>query len=74
MKSVNFLFDALVGPILNYGAEVWGIYEGKDVEMLHTKFCRWILNVKKSTNLSGLYEELGGSPLVTSRKISMIRY
>ena len=68
------LFDALVGPILNYGAEVWGMYEAKDVEMLHTKFCRWILNVKKSTNLSGLYGELGRSPLVTSRKISMIRY
>ena len=68
------LFDALVTPILNYGAEVWGMYEAKDVEMLHRKFCRWILNVKKSTNLSGLYGELGRSPLNINRKIIMIRY
>ena len=30
-----------------YSAEVWDAYEGKDVEVIHTKFCRWILNVKK---------------------------
>ena len=35
------------------------MYEAKDVEMLHTQFCRSILNVNKSTNLSGLYGELG---------------
>lgn len=68
------LFDALITPILNYGAEVWGMYKAKDVEMLHTKFCRWTLNVKKSTNLSGLYGQLGRSPLNTNRKIIMIRY
>ena len=41
---------------------------------LHTKFCRWILNVRKSTNLSGLYGELGRFPLFIFRQISMIRY
>ena len=68
------LFDVLVGSILNYGAEVWGYHEAKDVEILHTKFCRWILNVRKSTNLSGLYGELGRFPLIISRQTSMIRY
>ena len=68
------LFDSLVGSILNYGAEVWGMYEAKDVEMLHTKFCRWILQVKKSTNLSGLYGELGRAPLIITRKLCMIKY
>ena len=67
-------FDVLVGSILSYGAGVWGMYEANDVEILHTKFCRWILNVKKSTNLSGLYGELGRVPLSIYRKISMIRY
>ena len=33
-----------------------------------------VLNVKKSTNLSGLYGELGRVPLLIYRKISMIRY
>ena len=31
------LFDALVGSILNYGAEVWGYHEATYVEILHTK-------------------------------------
>lgn len=68
------LFDVLVGSILNYSAEVWGYNDAKDVEILHTKFCRWILQVRKSTNLSGLYWELGRFPLIIYRKISMIRY
>ena len=40
------MFDILVGSILGYGAEVWGIHEAKDIEILHTKFCRWVLYVK----------------------------
>lgn len=68
------LFDALVGSILNYSSEVWGNNDAKDIETVHTKFCRWVLHVRKSTNLSGLYGELGRFPLVIHRKISMIRY
>ena len=68
------LFDVLVGSILNYGAEAWGMYEAKDVEMLHPKFCRWILHVKKSTKLSDMYGELGSSPLQIGRTVCMIRY
>ena len=41
------LFDSLVGSILNYSAEVWGHYESKDVELIHCKFLRKVLNVKK---------------------------
>ena len=67
------LFDVLVGSVLNYSAEVWGNIEANDIEMIHTKFCRWTLNVRKSTNLSGLYGELGRYPLCIYRKISMIR-
>ena len=68
------LLNVLVGSILNYSDEVWGNNEVKDIELLHTKFCRWILNVRKSTNLAGLYGELGRFPLIIYRKISMIRY
>ena len=68
------LFDVLVGSVLNYSAEVWGNNEAKDIETIHTKFCRWVLNVRKSTNLSGLYGELGRFPLSIYRKISMVRY
>ena len=67
------LFDVLVGSVLNYSAEVWGNIEAKDMEIIHTQFCRWILKVRKSTNLSGLYGRLGRYPLIIYRKISMIR-
>ena len=68
------LFDTLVGSILNYSAEVIGLYEAKDIELIHTKFCRWILHVRKSTNLTGLYGELGRVPVIVIRKIRMINY
>lgn len=68
------LFDTLVGSILNYSAEVIGLHEAKDIELIHTKFCRWILHVRKSTNLTGLYGELGRVPFIVIRKIRMIKY
>ena len=68
------LFDTLVGSILNYKSEVWEIYNAKDVEAMLSKFCRWVLNVKKSTNLSGLYGELGRVPFIIQWKFNMIKY
>ena len=50
------------------------MYGTKDIELIHTKFCRWILNVRKCTNLSGLYGELGRVPFPLTRKIRMINY
>ena len=66
-------FDSLVGSILNFGAEIWGTHEASDIELVHTKFLRRILNVKKSTNLTTLYGELGRVPLMVFRKV-MIKY
>jgi len=68
------LFDSLVGSVLNYSAEVWGMHPGADIERIHTKFCRKVLHVKTSTNLDCLYGELGRFPLSVMRKIIMIRY
>ena len=58
------LFDTLVGSILNYSAEIIGVLEAKDIELVHTKFCRWSLLVRKSTNLTGLYGELRRVPFL----------
>ena len=63
------LFDTLVSSVLNYSSELWGFHEAKDIEIVHTKFCRKILCVKKSTNLTGLYGELGRVPLLINRKL-----
>ena len=68
------LFDALVSPILNYAAEVWGYHKGPDVEKIHNKFCRKILCVRKSTNISALYGELGRIPMYIQRKLIMLNY
>ena len=56
------LFDTLVESILNFGSEVWGMNEASDIELLHTKFLRRILEVKKSTNFIALCGELGRFP------------
>ena len=68
------LFDTLVSTVLNYSSEIWGLNDGKDIEIVHTKFLRKILCVNKSTNLAGLYGELGRVPLQVIRKINMFRY
>jgi hypothetical protein len=63
-----------VGSILNYNAAVWGNHDSKDIELVHCKFLRKVLNVKKSTNLDGLYGELGRYPMKISRQLIMIKY
>ena len=66
------LFDTLVSPILNFGSEVWGSHSATDIELVHTKFLRFLLGVKKTTNLAALYGELGRIPLSIYRKTNMI--
>ena len=68
------LFDCLISPILNYSAGVWGYCSSKEIENIHTKFCRKLLYVKKSTNLNTLYGELGRVPMFVQRKIILIKY
>ncbi|XP_053399819.1 uncharacterized protein LOC128557111 [Mercenaria mercenaria] len=68
------LFDALVSSILHFGGELIGSYPCTDLELVHTKFLRRILLVKRSTNTAALYGELGRVPLVIIRKVRMIKY
>jgi hypothetical protein len=68
------LFDSLVGSILNYGAEILGECDGKNIESVHCKFLRKILCVKRSTNLNGIYGETGRYPMRIHRKMVMFKY
>ena len=68
------LFDTLVSPTLNYAAEVWGHCKSPNIEIIHTKFCRKILGVRRSTNVNALYGELGRTPMYIHRKLLMIKY
>lgn len=66
------LFDKLVGNNPNYGAEVWGMHLGTDIEHIHNKFCRMILGV--NTKLEAMYGELKRVPMYIHRKIILIKY
>jgi hypothetical protein len=68
------LFDSLILPILNYSAEAWGYHTAPDIERIHSKFCKKILGVKKSTNLNAMYGELNRIPMIINRKLIMIKY
>ena len=68
------LFDPLVGSILSYFPEMWGHHEAPEIKKVHTKFLRNILGVRKSTNISALYGELGRFPMKIARKIKLIKY
>lgn len=50
------------------------MHSATDIEMVHTKFLRRILGVRKSTNLAALYGELGRTPFFVRRKVIMIKY
>ena len=68
------LFDSLVGSVLNYSASIWGNHPCKNIELIHCKFMRKILGVKKSTNLDGLYGELGRYPMEINRKLLTMKF
>ncbi len=40
------LFRALIESIMTYGAEIWGWAEQKELQLLITKYWRWVLGVR----------------------------
>ena len=68
------LFDSHVQSVLNYSCEVWGHLSAENLELVHKKFCKWILNVKTSTSTLAIYAELGRYPLQISRYIRIVKY
>ena len=68
------LFDSLVASVLNYGCEVWGFMNAECIERVHRKFCKYVLNVKQTTNNNALYSELGRYPLLIERRIRIVKY
>lgn len=66
-----FMFDTLVTPVLSYASEVWGFNEYCNIEKVHLKFCKFILNLKKSTVSSAVYGELGRMPLKINRLVKI---
>ena len=59
---------------LYYSCEIWGLSKSKEIERIHLKFCKQLLNVKKSTSNMAVYGELGRYPLFINRYTRMIKY
>ena len=51
------LFYAYVLSVLNYNSEIWGFNNADSIERVHKKFCKSVLNVKRSTNYFAIYGE-----------------
>ena len=62
------LFDALVRPVLSYGAEVWGTQfftgDKNPCDSLHCSFLRGLLGVRQSTPSQVVWAEVGRYPLL----------
>lgn len=68
------LFDSFILSILNYNCEIWGFSRAENMERVHRKFCKRLLNVKISTNNLSLAGELGRFPLFIGRQIRIVKY
>jgi hypothetical protein len=72
VKTKLLLFDTMVVPILLYGSEIWGVYNYKEVDKLHIRFCKHVLGVKQQTPNYAVLGELGRLPLsVTCKERSL---
>ena len=74
LKTKLSLFDTYVAPILNYGAEVWGFPQAKDVERVHLQYLKQCLGAGRNVCNALVYMETGRWPLLLSRKIGILKY
>ena len=73
-KILCQLFDAFVGSVLSYACEIWGYTKSKDIERIHVKFCKRLLQVKSSMYNAIVYGELGRFPMFVNRYVRIIEY
>ena len=83
VESTNYLSSAnlicLIKPflpihVLLHGSEIWGFKNIDIIERVHLRFCKLILQLKKSTPNFMVYGELGGYPISVIMKVRMIRF
>ena len=74
IKCQYDLFDKIAKPILLYGCEIWGYCNLDIIERVHLKFCKLLLNLKKSTPNYMIYGELGILPMSVFIKSRMVNF
>ena len=68
------LFDTQVQPILQYGAEIWALDKGTEIEKTHLLALKRFLNVNICTPNDLIYGELGRYPLYINSYVKCIKY
>ena len=66
--------SSLICPIAIYGCEVWGHVKAEDLEVVHHKFCKFVLGVPNTATKLAVYGELGRAPLEIKRRSAIIKY
>ena len=72
-KILCQLFDSSVGSILNHASEICGFSKSKELERIHLKFCKNVLEVRTSTSKAAVYAELGHYPLYITRYVNIVK-
>ena len=68
------LFDKFITPILCYGCEVWGFHSATDIERVHLSFCKRIICVKKSSQITFAYGLFGRFPVELNKQCGIMSY
>ena len=68
------LFDSKVSPILTYGAEIWGVTGGKEMELVANKFYKTVLGLRKNASVVFTQGELGRQTMESLIEIKIIKY
>ena len=68
------IFDAMVKPILCYGAELWGFGYRDTVEKIQISACKQFLGVTKRTSNLMVLGECGRFPLCLEYYVKFIKY
>ena len=69
-----YLFDHIILPIALFGCEIWGFENSQIIENLHNDFLRQIINLRTSTPMYMLHEELGRHPIQINIKSRMVGF
>ena len=69
------IFDAQIQPIMQYGSEIWGLYQAAaECEKIHLYALKKFLNVDMKTPNDLVYSELRRHPIMINSYINAIRY
>ena len=67
------LYDAIVLPVINYGAAIWGHSQYSSVNAVHNKACRFYLGVGRYTPSAAVQGDIGWLPPFAHQWIAITR-